>query len=123
MAEGKARAVLKKFGCRMTGRSLGAFNTSFLVILGVFAFIILLPTLLSSADARIAMIVKFFLMVEVFIFVRMITGGGLLTYVISAILIYILIFRFYELFASVHMLYLIAAMGLSGIIIFGLQKH
>jgi len=57
------------------------------------------------------------------VFVRNILGTGLLSYIVSGVIIYIFVIRFYYLAVPVYMLYVISSMALSGIIIFGLQKH
>ena len=59
----------------------------------------------------------------IFTFVRGVLGSGILTYIVSGLLIYIFVIKMWWLFAPAYMLYLIGSMMLSGIIIFGLQKH
>ena len=89
----------------------------------VFLIIMLLPIVLSWVFPIFDVLIKFYLALVVFMFVRAILGAGVLTYVVAGILIYIFVIKLFALFAAGYMLYLIASLMLSGIIIFGLQKH
>lgn len=94
-----------------------------LPIILVFLAIMLVPLFLGWAIPELGLIIKVFLAFVIFNFVKNIMGNGLITYVVAGILIYIFIIKLYWLFAPGYMLYLIAAFMLSGLIIFGLQKH
>ena len=89
----------------------------------VFLIIMILPLVLAWVFPIFDILLKFYLALVVFMFVRAILGGGVLTYVVAGILIYIFVIKLFPLFAAGYMLYLIASLMLSGIIIFGLQKH
>ena len=93
-----------------------------LVIL-IFAVIIGGILLLGVAVPEIGLLFQVFLAFVIFSFVSRMLGQGLLTYIISAILIYILVIRFYYLFAAGYIFYLIVATSIGSIILFGLQKH
>ncbi len=100
----------------------GFLNTNFLTIILVFVLIMLLPIVFSVSFPIIKLIIMAYFALLIFIFVRNILGNSILTYVISGLLIYILVVKFWYLFAPAYMLYLIGSMFLSGLIIFGLQK-
>ena len=100
----------------------GFLNSNFLIIILVFAIIMLLPILFSVSFPIIKLIIMAYFALLIFVFVRNILGASILTYVVSGLLIYILVVKFWYLFAPAYMLYLIGSMFLSGLIIFGLQK-
>jgi len=89
----------------------------------VFLVIMLLPLILSSIFPVFDLLIKFYFALIIFLFVRTILGSGLVTYVLSFVLIYIFVVRLFPLFSAGYMLYLVASLMLSGIIIFGLQRH
>lgn len=95
----------------------------FILIILIFLFIMLLPLILSTFFPLLGVLMQFYFAVIIFFFVRAVLGGGALTYVVSGILIYVFVIRLFPFFAAGYMLYLIASLMLSGIIIFGLQKH
>lgn len=95
----------------------------FALMILVFLIIMLLPIVLSWIFPIFDVLIKFYLALVVFMFVRAILGAGVLSYVVAGILIYIFVIKLFPLFAAGYMLYLIASLMLSGIIIFGLQKH
>ena len=97
-------------------------NPGFLIIIAVFLVIMIIPLLLAGFSNTIRLIMMAYFALLIFMFVRNILGNSLLTYIISGILIYILVVKFWFLFAPAYMLYLIGSMFLSGLIIFGLQK-
>lgn len=112
----------------------GAFNfESMIPITAVFLFIMFLPFIITFIlwivfpnypyGDIFQLIFKAFLAISIFMFVRNFTGDGVVTYVIAGILIWIFLFKLYIIFTMGYMLYLIVSMMLSGIIIFGLQKH
>lgn len=101
----------------------GAINPSFFIIVAVFLVIMLLPLGLSKVFPIFQLLIMGYFSLVVFMFVRNILGNSILTYVVSALLIYILVIKLMYLFATFYMLYLIGSMFLSGLIIFGLQKH
>ena len=100
----------------------GFLNTNFLIIILVFAIIMLLPIMFSVSFPIIKLLIMGYFALLIFVFVRNILGASILTYVVSGLLIYILVVKFWYLFAPAYMLYLIGSMFLSGLIIFGLQK-
>lgn len=93
------------------------------IMILVFIVIMILPLILSGLFPIFDILIKFYFILIIFFFVRGILGSGMLTYVISGVLIYIFVIKLFPIFAVGYMLYLIASLMLSGIIIFGLQKH
>ncbi len=98
-------------------------KSQMLLITLVFLIIMLAPLILGKFFPLLKVMIMFYLALIIFLFVRRILGTGILSYLVSGILIYIFVIKFYYLAVPVYMLYLIGSMMLSGIIIFGLQKH
>ena len=95
----------------------------FALMIIVFLVIMLLPLVLGRIFPFFELILKVYLALVIFLFVRNIMGSSVVSYLISGLLIYIFLIRLYFLAVPVYMLYIISSMMLSGIIIFGLQKH
>lgn len=97
------------------------FLPPILMIALVFIFLMALPIILGTLNPTFKWIMIAYFCMVVFLFVRRILGGGILTFVISGILIYIFVIQMWQAFAAVYMLYLLVNFMLSGILIFGLQ--
>ena len=98
------------------------FNAYMLKLILVFGIILLLPIFFSVSFPLIKLLLMGYFSLLIFVFVRGVLGDSILTYIISGLLIYIAVIKFWYLLAPFYMLYLIGSMFLSGIIIFGLQK-
>jgi hypothetical protein len=96
------------------------FLPPMIILLLIFLFIMMLPLLLAWIFPEFGWLLKVYFSIIIFSFVRRILGGGIMTYIVSGILIYIFVFQLFWLFTPVYMLYLIVGMGLSGILVFGL---
>jgi hypothetical protein len=92
-----------------------------LIFIITFGFLMILPLILGTIFPEIGWLIQLYLALTIYLFVKNILGDGIPTWVISLILIYILVIRLYPLFAAGYVLYLVASLGLSGIIFFGLQ--
>ena len=90
-----------------------------IILLLIFLFIMMLPLLLSWIFPQFEWMLKVYFSIIIFSFVRRILGGGIMTYIVTGILIYIFVFQLFWLFTPMYMLYLIVGLGLSGILIFG----
>ena len=91
-----------------------------ILLLAMFLGIMLLPIILGGISDTFKWLIIAYFCITIYLFVKRILNGGLVTYVVSAVLIYIFVFRLYYLFTMLYMLYLIVGFGLSGILIFGL---
>jgi|GEM_PF-4408585 len=87
----------------------------------IFLVLMSLPLVLGFFFPQIDILIKLYLVLSIFLFVKGILGNGIPTYIVAGVLIYIFIFRLYPLFAASYVLYLIASLGLSSIIFFGFQ--
>ena len=100
-------------------RGVGTFT----IIIIVFLIIMTLPLFLSEFIPVFRYLLAGYLALVIWVFVRNMLGPGMVSNIMSGILVYIFIVQFWALFVSAYMLFLIAGFMLSGIIIFGLQKH
>ena len=98
-------------------------SKTMVVIIVAFVIIMILPLFLAEMFPIFKYTMLAFFCISIYTFVRNILGPGLLTYIISGVLIYILVIRLWQYFAMGWMLYALGIFGLTGIIIFGLQKH
>jgi len=96
------------------------FLPPMILLLFILLFVMLLPLLLAKIFPEFDWILKAYFSIIIFSFVRRILGGGIMTYIVSGILIYIFVFQLFWLFTPAYMLFLIVGLGLSGIIVFGL---
>jgi len=93
-----------------------------IILLIVFLVIMLIPIVLAQFSETFRWILIAYFCITIYFFVRRFIGSGLLTYVITGILIYIFVVRLFYLFTAMYMIYLVASLGLSGILIFGLPR-
>jgi hypothetical protein len=93
-----------------------------LLLVGIFLVIMIIPFFLGEFFPMFKWLMMAFFCLMIYTFVKGILGGGLITYVVSAILIYIFVYQLLYIFAAAYMLYLIVGLGLSGIIVFGLPS-
>jgi len=96
------------------------FLPPMILLLFILLFVMLLPLFLAKIFPEFDWILKAYFSIIIFSFVRRILGGGIMTYIVSGILIYIFVFQLFWLFTPAYMLFLIVGLGLSGIIVFGL---
>ncbi len=98
------------------------FLPPMILLVVIFLVIMALPILLAYLIPTFKWILIAYFCIIVFMFVRRILGSGLVTYILSGILIYIFVIQMWQAFAALYMLYLVVSFGLSGIIIFGLPS-
>ncbi len=94
-------------------------NVVVFILIG-FAIILLLPPLIlylvPAADILFRIIAVFI----IFSTVRGYIGDGTITYIISAILIYFLVFKYAYIFASVYVFQMLLAVSFTSVIIWGI---
>lgn len=98
------------------------FLPPMILLLIIFLVIMALPIVFAYLIPTFKWLMIAYFCIVVFMFVRRILGSGILTYIISGILIYIFVIQMWQAFAALYMLYLVVSFGLSGIIIFGLPS-
>lgn len=98
------------------------FIPPMVLLLIIFGVILLIPLVLVQLSSTFKWLLIAYFCITVFLFVKRILGPGILTYIVSGILIYIFVIRLFELFTVMYTLYLIVSLGLSGILVFGLPS-
>ena len=96
------------------------FLPPMILLLIVFGVILLIPLVLAQFSDTFKWLLVAYFCITVFLFVKRILGGGIISYIVSGILIYIFVIRLFYLFVPLYMLYLVVSLGLSGIIVFGM---
>ena len=96
------------------------FLPPMILLLLVFVVIMIIPLVLAELFDTFKWLLIAYFCITVFLFVKRILGGGIITYIVSGILIYIFVIRLFYLFVPLYMLYLVVSLGLSGIIVFGM---
>jgi len=93
-----------------------------ILLVVIFLFLMILPIFFSFLSPTFKWLMIAYFCIMVYLFVKRILGGGMISYIVSGVLIYIFVIQLWWLFAAAYMLYLIAGLGLSGIIVFGLPS-
>ncbi|MBU1120368.1 MAG: hypothetical protein ABIE23_03945 [archaeon] len=89
------------------------------IILGLFLILAILPTITMWLFPQARIILQIILIFLLYSMVRSYLGSGILTIIISGILIYILVFKYPEFTAGAYILYVAATLMVSSVIIWG----
>lgn len=87
----------------------------------VFLVLIVGGTLLISNVPILSLLFQLYFIVLIYGFVRGMLGGGAVSLVVTALLAYIFVIRFWYFTAATWIVYLLISFGLTSIIFFGLQ--
>jgi hypothetical protein len=98
------------------------FLPPMILLVIVFVFLMLLPIIFSEFFPAFKWLMMAYFCIMIYLFVKRILGSGIVTLVVSGILIYIFVYQLLYIFAAAYILYLIVGLGLSGIIVFGLPS-
>ena len=101
--------------------SRGFLPFALLLLVGIILVIMILPLAATQLSPELNILIQLYFALSIFMFVRGMVGGGLLSYILSGILIYIFVIRLFPIFAAGYMLYLVASLGLTSILFFALQ--
>lgn len=93
------------------------------LIILVFGIIMLIPIMLGMVNDTFLWIMRGFFALTIYFFVAGVMGKGMLTWVLSGILIYIFVWRLWYLFAAGYMLFMVLGFGFGSVIFFGLQQR
>lgn len=88
-------------------------------ILIAFAFILLLPPLILHLFPFADILFKILMIFIIFSTVRGYIGDGVITWAISGILIYFLVFKYTDITASLYVFQLLLAVGFGSVIMWG----
>lgn len=95
-------------------------NFLIIILLLLIGSVVLLPVLMAVFPP-IDIIVRIFLVFSIFMTVRGFLGNGVLTIIISGVLIYFLVIKWWWIGASGWMAITLATMGIFGVIVWGSQ--
>lgn len=97
------------------------------LIIGAFLILAILPVIISFVSPEAKLIMQVILIFTVYTTVRGLMGSGTLTIIISAILIYFMVFKYYEIFLALYILQLLLGLQFLSVIIWGvsttMRKH
>jgi hypothetical protein len=94
-------------------------NLLLLILLGFLFVALIVPIVMKifwPADIIFRIILIFF----IFSIVRGFLGSGVLTLIISGILIYLMVFKWGYIFASLYVMYLLLGIGALSVIVWGI---
>jgi len=91
-----------------------------LIILAAFVVLAIVPVVVTSLFWPAKIIMQIIMIFTLYTTVRGFLGQGTLTLVISAILIYFMVFKYFEIFLSLYILQLLLGLQFLSVIIWGL---
>ncbi len=90
-----------------------------LIIIGAFIVLAILPVLITSFFWPARIIMQIIMIFTIYTTVRGMMGSGNLTLIISAVLIYFMVFKYFEIFLSLYILQLLLGLQFLSVIIWG----
>jgi hypothetical protein len=93
------------------------------MLIVVFLILMILPIIAWQFFPIIEILLKAYFCLIIFMFVRNILGGGVLSYAIAAVLIYVFIIKLGTLFTMGYMIYMLMGFGLTGILMFIMPRQ
>ncbi|HIH10416.1 MAG TPA: hypothetical protein HA254_07170 [Candidatus Diapherotrites archaeon] len=89
------------------------------LIIGAFIILAILPVILTTFFWPAKIIMQVVMIFTLYTTVRGLMGSGNLTIMISAILIYFMVFKYFEIFLSLYVLQLLLGLQFLSVIIWG----
>ena len=108
------------FDMNIFNMNMGQKGNLIFIALGLMVAVVVLLPILMYAFPAIDIIVKIFLVFMIFQSVRGFLGNGTITLIISGILIYFLVIKWWWVGASVSFAIMLMAFGVFGVIVWGL---
>ncbi len=90
-----------------------------LIILGVFLLIAIAVPVIMLVFPPANIVFRLILIFTIFMTVRSYIGNGVVSIIVSAVLIYFLVFKWVYLFAPMYILYILLGMQFLSVIIWG----
>ncbi|HLC79620.1 MAG TPA: hypothetical protein VJG83_04310 [archaeon] len=90
-----------------------------LIILLAFLVLAIIPLIITTFFWPARIIMQIIMIFTIYTTVRGLMGSGNLTLIISAILIYFMVFKYFELFLSLYVLQLLLGLQFLSVIIWG----
>ena len=102
-----------------TGMMGGQRGHIILIILGAFLILAIIPVIITSVFWPARIIMQIIMIFTLYMTVRGMLGQGTLTLVVSAILIYFMVFKYFEIFLSLYILQLLLGLQALSVVIWG----
>ncbi|HZX34199.1 MAG TPA: hypothetical protein VFF09_02345 [archaeon] len=113
---GDRRGGNKMFGMNEKGNIL-------FIIIGAFLVLALIPVLITTFFWPAKILMQIIMIFVVYTTVRGLMGSGNLTIIISAILIYFMVFKWFEVFLSLYILQLLLGLQFLSVVIWGIGTN
>ncbi|MCR4368349.1 MAG: hypothetical protein NUV67_00405 [archaeon] len=94
-----------------------------LIIVGAFIVIALIPILISVFFWQAKIIMQILMIFVLYTTVRGFLGAGNLTLIVSAVLIYFMVFKWFELFLGLYILQILLGLQFLSVIIWGIGTN
>src|SRR3989338_5296345 len=94
-----------------------------LIILLAFLVLAIIPLIITTFFWPARIIMQIIMIFTIYTTVRGLMGSGNLTLIISAILIYFMVFKYFELFLSLYVLQLLLGLQFLSVIIWGVGTN
>lgn len=91
----------------------------FIILAGILVLAIL-PVIFSSVFWEVKIVAQLIMIFAIYMTVRSFLGSGPLVLVVSAVLIYLMVFKWFEIFLSLYVLQTLLGLGFISTIIWGL---
>ncbi len=91
-----------------------------LIILAAFVVLAIIPVVVTSLFWPAKIIMQVIMIFTLYTTVRGFLGSGTLVLIVSAILIYFMVFKYFEIFLSLYILQLLLGLQFLSVIIWGL---
>jgi len=93
------------------------------IIIGAFVVLALIPVLITTFFWPAKILMQIIMIFVVYTTVRGLMGSGNLTIIISAILIYFMVFKWFEVFLSLYILQLLLGLQFLSVVIWGIGTN
>ena len=90
------------------------------LILGAFLVLALIPVLLTIYFWPAKILIQIIMIFVIYTTVRGFLGSGNITMIVSAVLIYFMVFKWFELFLSLYVLQLLLGLQFLSVVIWGI---
>lgn len=91
-----------------------------LIILGAFLVLLLIPILLTTVFWQVKLIAQIIFIFIIYSTVRGFMGPGSISLIISAVLIYFLVFKYFEIALSLYIFQLLLGLQFLSVVVWGL---
>ena len=99
---------------------MGSRGHIILIIIAAFIVLAIIPVVITSVFWPAKILMQIIMIFTLYTTVRGFLGSGTLTLIVSAILIYFMVFKYFEVFLSLYILQLLLGLQFLSVIIWGL---